>query len=774
MNIIKHRMIPYAYHENIFDNIETFEELMNKIQIEGKTIEELTKRYFSNIILDNKKINDLLQKRYNETVGDLFEIFSIAYLNYFGSSYDIHDVKLSSELTNDGDYGVDAYGFDSRDGKRVSIQMKFRSNEKFEFTYSDMSTFVTASHYPSDQDFSIDDFTHMILITTGSGINHVAKKRLSLNGKFRVINHKNITNDIKNNISFWRYLKDVVKKSYEFLNLNENKKPLVLRDYQSDLVNKFSNIINSTDNFKQQFILPTAAGKSIIQASLINSLIEKSCKIFLTVAPTIVLVNQLGNVYEKNIDKFVSSHIVSSEGVKNDIGVQLIENSTDLYIIMEKIIEAEILNIPIIFSSTYKSFSKVFQAVEKLGKKIDVCFMDEAQHAVKSDNFEVIVNSLDNNLVTNLLSFTATPKNHPADDSNKNNNNIASMENISVFGEKYVVTVKDLTEKGYLSKVSMTFVETNNKFIPKDIKKNICNIIDNYSCELSNGITDDVIKYSYDELMSIVFSIENHIMNIRKYKNKNIKGKLIISCSSVARAHLLAKCLNDIITIIDSDIFNEEWFIDAISSDNNLMKKFTETGDRDLSLKMFKEKDKNSILCHYNVLSEGIDVPDCTAVIMLRGMNEILVCQTIGRTIRRTSNDIIFHNSIYNTENYKSRYVDNAFAWEKPYGHVIIPIFGDNQNIKYIVDDILSKIFSGNIDYVIGEIDFVTAGNTDEEDESSRLTLTNIKKIVDEEFEKIKAIFNYDEEIIFYNYKEEIKNTIEQSDKKILDILKML
>jgi superfamily II DNA or RNA helicase len=52
-----------------------------------------------------------------------------------------------------------------------------------------------------------------------------------------------------------------------------------------------------------------------------------------------------------------------------------------------------------------------------------------------------------------------------------------------------------------------------------------------------------------------------------------------------------------------------------------------------------KDSDKKFIILHYSILSEGINCPGLTSCIMMRNMDVIQMCQTIGRVIRLHPND---------------------------------------------------------------------------------------------------------------------------------------
>lgn len=53
-----------------------------------------------------------------------------------------------------------------------------------------------------------------------------------------------------------------------------------------------------------------------------------------------------------------------------------------------------------------------------------------------------------------------------------------------------------------------------------------------------------------------------------------------------------------------------------------------------------KDPNKKFIVLHYSILSEGISVPGLTSLVMMRQMNVIEMCQSIGRVIRLHLDDI--------------------------------------------------------------------------------------------------------------------------------------
>ena len=69
-----------------------------------------------------------------------------------------------------------------------------------------------------------------------------------------------------------------------------------------------------------------------------------------------------------------------------------------------------------------------------------------------------------------------------------------------------------------------------------------------------------------------------------------------------------------------------------------------------------EDPDKRFVLLHYSILSEGISVPGLTSLILLRNMNVIEMCQSVGRVIRP--------------------------APDKEFGNIVVPTYSNNVGIS--------------------------------------------------------------------------------------------
>lgn len=69
-----------------------------------------------------------------------------------------------------------------------------------------------------------------------------------------------------------------------------------------------------------------------------------------------------------------------------------------------------------------------------------------------------------------------------------------------------------------------------------------------------------------------------------------------------------------------------------------------------------QDPDKKFVLLHYSILSEGISVPGLTSLILLRNMNVIEMCQSVGRVLRP--------------------------APDKQFGNIVVPTYSNNVGIQ--------------------------------------------------------------------------------------------
>jgi hypothetical protein len=99
-----------------------------------------------------------------------------------------------------------------------------------------------------------------------------------------------------------------------------------------------------------------------------------------------------------------------------------------------------------------------------------------------------------------------------------------------------------------------------------------------------------------------------------------------------------------------------------------------------------KDDSKKFVLLHHSILSEGINVSGLEAVIFMRSMDAIGICQTIGRVVR------LHHKDAAGLRN-GTITPGNLSEYHKSYGLVVIPTFNSvgistAKKIQNVVDTV--------------------------------------------------------------------------------------
>ena len=160
--------------------------------------------------------------------------------------------------------------------------------------------------------------------------------------------------------------------------------------------------------------------------------------------------------------------------------------------------------------------------------------------------------------------------------------------------------------------------------------------------------------------------------------------------------------------------------------------------------------EERAILFHYDVISEGIDLPGTTAILPLRELGEIKIVQAVGRALRISTNDrAALKNKLIS--------VGKSEGWQKPFGWVILPWFGDdNSGAIDRVCDWVYALRSANFNYDVERMTVVEqpkgginppiddlSPDLDRNDKTTGIdmTLFNIDKKVKHELEAEEAMY---------------------------------
>ena len=412
-----------------------------------------------------------------------------------------------------------------------------------------------------------------------------------------------------------------------------------LYDYQQVAVNK-------TDQHKKGiFVLPTGTGKTMIQAAIIEKFIGSTnqFKMFVVNGPRIILTYQLlKEVYTYMVERGIECryHFVHSGSpldisdleqlrILTDIPFSQIGSTTSSIELTKVMEETRELGIPLIIFSTYHSADRIEQSRRFINQPISVVFNDEAHYLVQNRFYDII----DTINTERQYFFTATMR------VNEESPEGRGMNNVSSYGEViHLLLPRDAIEMGKMVRPRIHLVTTNGVKTDDDFDRSLNKVIHN----------------------SFITQVEYF-----KEHHPNIVPKIIVA----------TRGSSDIKTFLGSDeyILLRESGVEvfAISSNEEIendingvkvkrqefLKKIKEVG---------KDKTKMMLVLHFDILTEGIDVPGLTSCMPIRNLNKSRFIQTLGRCSRLDSED-------------RSRLESGEIQWtdvalmNKPYAYVILP-----------------------------------------------------------------------------------------------------
>lgn len=385
------------------------------------------------------------------------------------------------------------------------------------------------------------------------------------------------------------------------------------------------------ENDLGKIILPTGAGKSIV---FIKNTIEQFKsdipQTVCVVAPRLLLAVQLSSDYEKHITNAKYLHVHSGSRLKHyrTTNIEDIQEWHNIHKNHHKLI----------FTS-YNSLKKVTES----NIEIDTYHFDECHNSTKKNFFPHIEDAVKK--ADKKYFFTATPKNS-AVPTKKPGMNIRE-----VYGDMICnVPMTQMVDGGYV-------------LPPLVVKKEVD------------------IEDSIDEM--------NNNLILSTLDQENPKKVLISAKSTKSIISLLTE------TDFSSQMKDRGYHLMHITSmhgayiDGKQVKRDTffqtlnEWGNDD---------EKKFVLLNYSILSEGINVSGLDAVIFMRNMDVISMCQTIGRVIRLHKEDADrIASGDLKVGDYKN--------YKKPYGMVVLPYMDEKS--KVIANAVEAVIFKS---FIKGEV----------------------------------------------------------------------
>lgn len=384
-----------------------------------------------------------------------------------------------------------------------------------------------------------------------------------------------------------------------------------------------------------QMYIPTGGGKTLIMIRDLMRRLSESTKPFtaLVVAPRIMLANQLCSEFTQDIKNAVVAHVHSGEtrhfSTTNPDRIAMFHN------MVKSNNEHQLL------FTTYHSLHRIIDS----GIHIDTVYFDEAHNATKRDFF--VSTAMMSQHADSAYYFTATPKLCENPYANGMNNSI-------VFGKVLEnVTAQELIANGSILppmvQVHEIDAERDKEKAAEHDARTLISILDSLDDDKAQKLL--VAAPSTKVLCQMLFRTD--VLN-----QFTERGYDIMHITSKEGAY------------INNTKVNREVFFETMTM-------------------WGKDPIKKFVLFHYSILSEGINCPGLTHCVLMRNLNVIEMCQTIGRVIRvdrQDAEDMV--NGIITPGDYMS--------YRKTHGFVTVPVHSNHnkntrQALNYVVDSVFNQ-----------------------------------------------------------------------------------
>ena len=341
------------------------------------------------------------------------------------------------------------------------------------------------------------------------------------------------------------------------------------------------------DNDLGQVIVPTGGGKTMCMIhDVIREISHDFDRTIVVVAPRILLAEQLCKEFIEILDVNFSTSIsymhVHSGKVK---GMFNTTKPLEIQEFVESCCGHKIL------FTTYHSLHRI----QESGINVDTIYFDEAHNSVQR-NFFPATEYFSNN-AHRCYFFTATPK-------HSKTLYKAGMNDTEVYGRVICqIPAPTLVRAGYILPPKVEVYKS--RILKKD------ELVADRDCEQMIGAIDNIRK---DKVLICAKSTKQIVGLISRTKFVD---------ELAWRGYSWMMITSKTGAIIDGEKVTREEFFDVLNA-------------------WGKDVTKRFVVLHHSILSEGINVNGLEAVLFMRNMDYIGISQTIGRVIRKGTEDKVF------------------------------------------------------------------------------------------------------------------------------------
>lgn len=328
-------------------------------------------------------------------------------------------------------------------------------------------------------------------------------------------------------------------------------------------------------------VFPTGGGKTLVAIMDAKRQFDEGNKTIIVVAPRLMLARQLSSEFLEHITNASVMHVHS----KSDLPYFTTTDPNQIYAWNYHTKGNKLI------VTTYHSLHRI----QESGIKVDSIYFDEAHNSTKRNFFDSTKYFSFNS--DRCYFFTATPK-YSATASKP------GMNNSDVYGR-------------VIYNVPAPALVNNGSLIPPKI----------------NPINIGSIRLKGEE------AAERDCMTLLDtiYNEDHMDKVLIAAPNTKVMIRMLAE--TDFMKEVRSMGYDLLWITSkhgAFLNDQKI--------SREQFFQLIKQfgadPDKKFIVMHYSILSEGISVPGLTSLIMMRQMNVIEMCQSVGRVLRLHLDDV--------------------------------------------------------------------------------------------------------------------------------------
>ena len=332
---------------------------------------------------------------------------------------------------------------------------------------------------------------------------------------------------------------------------------------------------------KGMIVVPTGGGKSLIAIMDAVRQFLFGNKTIVVVAPRLMLARQLSAEFTEHITNASVMHVHSGKDLPYFTSTKPNEIFSWCY---------HTKGNKLIFT-TYQSLHRIQEA----NIAVDTIYYDEAHNSVKKSYFPSV--KYFSAVADRSYFFTATPKysSTPAK---------PGMNDTSVYG-------------GIIYNVPAPRLVKNGSILPPKI--NAINV---------GGIRLKGEEAAERDCMTLLDTL---------YNEDCMEKVLIAAPNTKVMIRMLAE--TDFMKEVQSMGYDLLWITSKHGAFLN-DKKISREEFFNLVREFGADPDKKFIVLHYSILSEGISVPGLTSLVLMRQMNVIEMCQSVGRVIRLHLDDV--------------------------------------------------------------------------------------------------------------------------------------